>query len=397
LFIPPINGSLEGTAYLKWLRDRELAQERLNEEIRIFMARAARETSTGARQLANVNNNTRETAETVSSTHGLPPGGGTGSVVRKLSGADGHARWTYEWQGMMPEYWVSLNPAGASYFVSGLGLEESGVPDQDAAKRLLPPVRFADGGTTMLEIDSGNYSDGISNPLNGQNQSPIHLYVEVWPTEDGEEFLINMPTDDNSLGVTTPFYTFELFNPTAFEAVVNIEETRLYYAGTSIPVNGSETQWTLPPLYNAAWFVQNVKGYGTAVTPVRGFVTGESSDAYFDTHVAAMRHMDKTTYPGVLTTSTGGLRVTNDTIADANIGKITASVGTAPTGADIVIAVLKNGISITTSFTIAAGASSGTAVLSDVSLAPGDYLTFNVTQVGSTVAGSNLTIQTWFG
>lgn len=397
MFIPKINLPVESTEHARWLEKRSVDQEAFNEEVRRFMARAGKGTSAGARQVANVNNNTRETAETVSSTHGLPPGGGTGSILRKKSAVDGAARWTYEFQGMMPEYWVSLDPAGGSYYVSGLGLEETGGNDQAAAKLLLPPVLFADGGTTMLPIDTGNYPDGIANPLNGQNQSPIHLYVEVYPSFDGEEFTIYPPTDDNSLGVTAPFYTFELYNATAFEAVVNIEDAHLYYAGTSVPVNGDEDVWTLPPSYSGAWQVQNIKGYGTAVTPARGLGVGQSSDLYFDAHVAYMRHMDKATYPGVLATSTGGLRVTNDTVAEATIGKITASVGTAPTGADIVIVVLKNGVTITTSFAIAAGTNSGTAVLSDTSFEPGDYLTFNVTQVGSTIAGSNLTIQTWFG
>lgn len=72
-------------------------------------------------------------------------------------------------------------------------------------------------------------------------------------------------------------------------------------------------------------------------------------------------------------------------------------VGTAPTGADLVLDIKKNGSTIYTTAAnrprITAGANSGGpgATPDITSLVAGDYLTVDVLQVGSTVAGADLT------
>ena len=82
---------------------------------------------------------------------------------------------------------------------------------------------------------------------------------------------------------------------------------------------------------------------------------------------------------------------------DYVILSVRVSVGTAPTGADLVVDVNKNGTSIFASTAaqprIAAGAFSGSVSPSGLTLSSGDYLTIDVDQVGSTVAGSDLTVQ----
>jgi hypothetical protein len=73
-------------------------------------------------------------------------------------------------------------------------------------------------------------------------------------------------------------------------------------------------------------------------------------------------------------------------------------VGTAPTGASLIVDVNKNGTTIYTTQgnrpTIAASANAGgPGATPDVTaLAAGDYLTVDVDQIGSTVAGSDLTV-----
>lgn len=72
-----------------------------------------------------------------------------------------------------------------------------------------------------------------------------------------------------------------------------------------------------------------------------------------------------------------------------------AGVTTAPTGASIIIDILKNGVTVFTTQanrpTIPAGSTtSGVAPADVTSFAAGDHVTCNVSQVGSTVAGSNL-------
>ncbi len=102
---------------------------------------------------------------------------------------------------------------------------------------------------------------------------------------------------------------------------------------------------------------------------------------------------------GILVTATSSVRYYNDTGRTLTIGAVRASVGTAPTGSSVIVDVNKNGTTIFTTQgnrpTIAASAvTSGKVTTMNVtSLADGDYLTVDVDQVGSTVAGANLTVQ----
>lgn len=97
---------------------------------------------------------------------------------------------------------------------------------------------------------------------------------------------------------------------------------------------------------------------------------------------------------GTLSVSAGTLRLPID--ASYTITGVRLTVGTAPTGANLIIDVLKNGTTIFTTSanrpTITAGSNSGgPGSAPDVpSIAAGDYLTVNIDQVGSTVAGADL-------
>jgi hypothetical protein len=79
------------------------------------------------------------------------------------------------------------------------------------------------------------------------------------------------------------------------------------------------------------------------------------------------------------------------------ITNVRASVNTAPTGASVIIDVLKNGTTIFTTqanrpaIAISTNVSS-LAVPNITSLTSSDYLTINVSQVGSTIPGSDLTV-----
>jgi hypothetical protein len=79
------------------------------------------------------------------------------------------------------------------------------------------------------------------------------------------------------------------------------------------------------------------------------------------------------------------------------ITNVRASVNTAPTGASVIIDVLKNGTTIFTTQANRPAISASTnvsslAVPNITSLTSSDYLTVNVSQVGSTIAGSDLTV-----
>ncbi|HEY5695229.1 MAG TPA: hypothetical protein VIQ80_00115 [Candidatus Saccharimonadales bacterium] len=99
---------------------------------------------------------------------------------------------------------------------------------------------------------------------------------------------------------------------------------------------------------------------------------------------------------GTLSVTTGTQRLPIDgtyTIVGTRL-----MVGTAPVGANLIVDVKKNGITIYTTQanrpTIVAGQNAGGpgSTPDVVSLAAGDYLTVDIAQVGSTTAGSDLTV-----
>lgn len=99
---------------------------------------------------------------------------------------------------------------------------------------------------------------------------------------------------------------------------------------------------------------------------------------------------------GALTTSTGVARIPIKG-GTFNIQSVAAMVNTAPGGASIILDVKKNGVTIFGTAgnrpTIAAGSTSATVGANSVtSVTDGDYLTVDIVQVGSTTAGSDLTL-----
>jgi hypothetical protein len=102
---------------------------------------------------------------------------------------------------------------------------------------------------------------------------------------------------------------------------------------------------------------------------------------------------------GTLTVLTGTHRIYNDSGQTWTIISVRASVGTAPTGASVIIDVNKNGTTIFSTQanrpTIAvSGNTSGLVnTMSTTSVTNGEYLTIDIDQIGSTIAGGDLTLQ----
>lgn len=145
--------------------------------------------------------------------------------------------------------------------------------------------------------------------------------------------------------------------------------------------------------------VAKLNGIAVTGTPATGYVpTATSSSAATwqaptsDPVVAAF------TYSGTIAVYTGDYRWYNDTGRTLTFGTIRASLGTAPTGSSATFDVLANGSTIftTTGHRPTIAISGNTAVNSgtpDVTtIANGSYLTVSIIQVGSTVAGSDLTL-----
>ena len=137
---------------------------------------------------------------------------------------------------------------------------------------------------------------------------------------------------------------------------------------------------------------------GSTKVPIAQVPTGTSG-----TTVALGNHTHTLTFSltsffktGTLATTTGTQRLPVDgtyTIVGTRL-----MVGTAPTGADIIVDINKNGTTIYTTQgnrpTITASANAGGpgATPDITSLAAGDYLTVDIDQIGSSVAGSDLTV-----
>ena len=78
---------------------------------------------------------------------------------------------------------------------------------------------------------------------------------------------------------------------------------------------------------------------------------------------------------------------------DLTIDEIYAYIRTAPTGQALTLDINKNGSSILSStLSISAGANTGTATPTTTTLVKNDRLDIDIDQVGSTVAGSDLTV-----
>ena len=137
---------------------------------------------------------------------------------------------------------------------------------------------------------------------------------------------------------------------------------------------------------------------GSTQVPLAQLPTGTTAST-----VALGQHTHTLTFTLSAFSMSGTLFVTTGTQRLPIAGTYTivgtmAAVGTAPTGTSLICDVKKNGTTIYTTVgnrpTIAIGSNSfGPGATPDVtSLAQGDYLTVDIDQVGSTVAGSDLTV-----
>jgi len=103
------------------------------------------------------------------------------------------------------------------------------------------------------------------------------------------------------------------------------------------------------------------------------------------------------TYIGNLVVAAGAVRWYSP--ANFTISNVIISVATVPTGADVIVDVNKNGVTLFTTQSarpkIVAGGSNvdTTSVPAITSMVAGDYLTVDIDQVGSSVPGANLTVQ----
>jgi Repeat of unknown function (DUF5907) len=97
---------------------------------------------------------------------------------------------------------------------------------------------------------------------------------------------------------------------------------------------------------------------------------------------------------GAVTVRTGKARIYNDSGRTRTLVSARATVDTAPTGASLIVDINKGGSSVmTTRPTIAVSTNTNkSTAFSDATWPDGTYLTVDVDQIGSTVAGSDLAV-----
>jgi hypothetical protein len=149
--------------------------------------------------------------------------------------------------------------------------------------------------------------------------------------------------------------------------------------------------------------VTNAKLAEMAANTIKGNNTGASANPVDLTvaQVLTMLNISRDTQTwsrdGAATVTTGTIRWYNRTGKTLTLHSAWVAAGTAPTGADLITDVNKNGTTIFSTQanrpTIAAGTNGGVADTPDVTtLADGDYLTVDIDQIGSTIAGSDITV-----
>jgi hypothetical protein len=157
-----------------------------------------------------------------------------------------------------------------------------------------------------------------------------------------------------------------------------VQETKLAGIATGATANSADATLLARANHTGTQLASTVSDFSTAAN-------------------TAVRRQATFSQGGTLTTGTGAFRLYNRDGVTHTIHTVTASVGTQPTGDSILVDVNKNGTTIFTTQsnrpTIAVSTNEDESGTPDVtSWAAGDYLTIDIDQIGSTIAGANLTV-----
>jgi hypothetical protein len=194
-----------------------------------------------------------------------------------------------------------------------------------------------------------------------------------------------------------------------------VTRTYTYTAGNTInPTENNSNENTLYTLVNGNIDNDNIKTAAAIASTKIAIVDPSTNYAHTGTydslddhisdavaHGGGLSQMERFRY-NVLTTGTSVVpRWYNKSGQTKTIEAVFVHVGTAPTGASLIVDVNKNGTTIFTTQdnrpTIAATETSDTSGTPDVtSVEDGDYLDFDIDQVGSTIPGADLLIVVYF-
>lgn len=215
-----------------------------------------------------------------------------------------------------------------------------------------------------VELFSKNL--GSTTVASGGTTAPASGTVETWTVASSSSF----PAASNAASPPTQFHVQENDSQRQTEIIA--------------VTNVSGTTWTVVRGDEGTTPVAHPAGFTVVQT-----ITAEGLTALLNNAGVYLEALVKQGTAAVATnTMPPGLRVPIDcTLANAYIW-----VGTAPTGSALTVLVRRAGSTIAT-LTVAAGSTTGSATGLSVALTKGDLITFDVSAVGSTVAGADVAVE----
>lgn len=236
---------------------------------------------------------------------------------------------------------------------------------------------FRDSYFVAQNTTGSTIAKGSAVRVSGQSASGIPLIALA-----DADALATMP----AAGITMESITTTSYGRVMIQGILTGLNTSGLSAGTPVYASGTAGGITgTAPVYPA---FRQVLGSVMSVNATTGelFV----NVAHFFRQVGTP--MNTTFFYGstlAVTTGVGRAPITTNTAG--TITEVRATVNTAPTGAAINLSVKKNGSSFATP-SIAAGANAGSSTSLSTAVAAGDYITVDITQIGSTIAGSDLVV-----
>lgn len=309
-------------------------------------------------------------------------------------------------------------------------------------KTMMPPIEIYN--ETDVVLFGTGWRDGSGEASgNWSNSAPARYVIFVTPRFQDEEFFVELPLDIWRNGAESPWSHIDISvtnsSNDGHRAKVRFIFLSGTYAGTRVPPgewydkpgaasDGDYRTLTLEEDEGISWRIDNIGGEwpaGSRITPTMNHADRDgrvvwSGDKFWEVNVKGRENCFPFSASGDLAPATGAHSFYNDRLENLGISLVRASVGSAPTGADIQIDVKVAGASILTApLTIPAGQTTGTATPANslfpfgetvppssptaadyIALGlwqPGEALTVDILSVGSVDPGANLTVQVWAG
>lgn len=257
-------------------------------------------------------------------------------------------------------------------------------PIRDPAQELIDYLdrRFAFAQLAPLWLGGGSGSPGSAAPPGGYIGMLPQNRVQYDSVEDeyasgGSTLMDNLAHDRHRL-------------------TLYINQLAAYSRGGGAIGNiGSVGSGDVPSWGSGAFMVAFSPGsppYMTTVQDAIQYVWNNplGSKSYYTWHIIAF------TFDGDLDVETGTLEI--ELPGPGTITSVKARLGTAPTGADVIFDINKDGVSILdgSKLTVSAGGKTATATPTDTTIVAGNYFTCDVDQRGSSIPGADAVVHIFY-